>query len=133
MSVRCLEAKLEQAARDGRLPKIVVPVHLCGTSCDMEAIGQLAERFGFAVLEDASHAIGGYYKNKPVGGCKYSSITVFSFHPVKIITTGEGGMAMTNDPHLAMRMIELRCHGITKNPQRFKSKDPDPELRAVGS
>lgn len=126
MSVRCLEAKLEQAARDGRLPKVVVPVHLCGTSCDMEAISQLADQFGFAVLEDASHAIGGRYRNEPVGSCRYSSITVFSFHPVKIITTGEGGMAMTNDPQLAMRMTELRCHGITKIPQRFKSRDHSP-------
>lgn len=119
MSVKCLEEKLKKAALDGSLPKVVVPVHLCGTSCNMEAIGQLAEQFGFVVLEDASHAIGGRYRDEPVGSCRHSAITVFSFHPVKIITTGEGGMAMTNDPHLAMRMTELRSHGITKDQHRF--------------
>lgn len=119
MSVQSLEAKLKKAAQVGSLPKVVVPVHLCGTSCDMEAIGQLAEQFGFVVLEDASHAIGGLYRDEPVGSCRYSAITVFSFHPVKIITTGEGGVAMTNDPQLAMRMTELRSHGITKDQHRF--------------
>lgn len=120
MSVAALEAKLEQAERDGSLPKLVVPVHLAGSSCDMVAIGSLAERYGFAVLEDASHAIGGLYCGEPVGNCRHSAITVFSFHPVKIITTGEGGLATTNDPQLAQRMAELRSHGIVRDPERFE-------------
>ena len=120
MSVEALEAKLVQAARDNTLPKVVVPVHLCGTSCDMESIAVLAERYGFAVLEDASHAIGGRYKGTPVGNCLHSSISVFSFHPVKIITTCEGGLSTTNDSVLAARMSELRSHGITKDQMRFE-------------
>lgn len=120
MSVKALAAKLEIAERDGLLPKVVVPVHLCGASCDMASIAALADHYGFAVVEDASHAIGGSYQGEPVGSCSYSAITVFSFHPVKIITTGEGGLATTNDPHLAQRMAELRSHGITKDVQRFK-------------
>ena len=120
MSVAALAAKLEQAAKQGSLPKVVVPVHLAGSSCEMAAIGSLAMRYGFAVLEDASHAIGGQYQGEPVGNCRYSSITVFSFHPVKIITTGEGGLAATNDPELAKRMKELRSHGIVREPDRFK-------------
>jgi UDP-4-amino-4,6-dideoxy-N-acetyl-beta-L-altrosamine transaminase len=119
MSVVTLKAKLEQADRDGTLPKVVVPVHLCGTSCDMAAIGALAERYGFAVLEDASHAIGGRYQGEPVGNCRHSAITVFSFHPVKIITTGEGGLATTNDPLLAQHVAELRSHGIVREAERF--------------
>ncbi|MDB4346552.1 DegT/DnrJ/EryC1/StrS family aminotransferase, partial [bacterium] len=111
--------KLSQAERDGTLPKVVVPVHLSGSSCDMTVIGSLAERYGFAVLEDASHAIGGRYRGEPVGNCRHSAITVFSFHPVKIITTGEGGLATTNDPVLAQRMAELRSHGIVREPERF--------------
>lgn len=110
-----LECKLEQAAAAGRLPKVVVPVHLCGQSCDMARIKALSERYGFRILEDASHAIGGSYKGRPVGTCEYSDITVFSFHPVKIITTGEGGMAVTNDETLAARMSLLRSHGITRD------------------
>ena len=120
MSVAALEAKLQQAERDGILPKVVVPVHLTGSSCDMAAIGSLAKRYGFAVLEDASHAIGGRYQGEPVGNCRYSSITVFSFHPVKIITTGEGGLATTNDPMLAQLMAELRSHGIVRDAERFE-------------
>jgi UDP-4-amino-4,6-dideoxy-N-acetyl-beta-L-altrosamine transaminase len=119
MSVAALAAKLEQAERNGTLPKVVVPVHLAGSSCDMAAIGALAERYGFAVLEDASHAIGGRYRGEPVGNCRHSAITVFSFHPVKIITTGEGGLATTNDPVLAQRMAELRSHGIVREAERF--------------
>lgn len=110
-----LAAKLEQAERDGRLPKIVVPVHLCGQSCDMYAIHALAQRYGFRIIEDASHAIGGRYRNEYVGNCRYSDITVFSFHPVKIITTAEGGMAVTNNAELASRMYLLRSHGITRD------------------
>ena len=115
-----LERKLQQAELAGALPRVVVPVHLAGSSCDMAAIGSLAERYGFAVLEDASHAIGGRYRGEPVGNCCYSSITVFSFHPVKIITTGEGGLATTNDPVLAQRMAELRSHGIVRERERFE-------------
>lgn len=121
MSVGALETKLKQSERDGTLPKVVVPVHLSGTSCDMAAIGELAERYGFAVLEDASHAIGGHYRGEPVGNCRYSEVTVFSFHPVKIITTGEGGVATTNDPMLAQRMAELRSHGIVRETERFEN------------
>ena len=120
MSVPALEAKLEQAERDDTLPKVLVPVHLAGSSCDMAAIGSLADRYGFAVLEDASHAIGGRYHGEPVGNCRHSAITVFSFHPVKIITTGEGGLATTNDPLLAQRMAELRSHGIVRDVERFE-------------
>lgn len=120
MSVAALAVKLEQAERDGILPKVVVPVHLAGSSCDMAEIGSLAERYGFAVLEDASHAIGGHYHGEPVGNCCHSAITVFSFHPVKIITTGEGGLATTNDPLLAQSMAELRSHGIVRDVERFE-------------
>lgn len=126
MSVTALEAKLEVAMRENNLPKVVVPVHLCGTSCDMGAIGALSNRYGFAVLEDASHAIGGNYRGEPVGNCCHSAITVFSFHPVKIITTGEGGLATTNNSLLAQRMIDLRSHGITKDAQRFENRAPGP-------
>ena len=120
MSMEALKTKLEQADRDGTLPKVVVPVHLTGSSCDMAAIGALAERYSFAVLEDASHAIGGRYQSEPVGNCRHSAITVFSFHPVKIITTGEGGLATTNHHLLAQRMAELRSHGIVREAERFK-------------
>ena len=120
MSMEALQTKLEQAEYNGTLPKVVVPVHLAGSSCDMAAIGALAERYGFAVLEDASHAIGGRYQGEPVGNCCHSAITVFSFHPVKIITTGEGGLATTNDPLLAQRMAELRSHGIVREAERFE-------------
>ena len=126
MSVAALAAKLEQAELDNTLPKVVVPVHLCGTSCDMALIAALADRYGFAVLEDASHAIGGSYHGEAVGNCRYSTICVFSFHPVKIITTAEGGLATTNDFEIAQRMLNLRSHGITKDPQRFQFPSPGP-------
>jgi UDP-4-amino-4,6-dideoxy-N-acetyl-beta-L-altrosamine transaminase len=122
MSVGALATKLEHAARDGTLPNVVVPVHFAGQSCDMAGIHALAERYGFKVLEDASHAIGGRYRGAPVGCCQYSDIAVFSFHPVKIITTGEGGLAATNDPHLAARMARLRTHGITRDPQAMRGE-----------
>ncbi|HWY61178.1 MAG TPA: UDP-4-amino-4,6-dideoxy-N-acetyl-beta-L-altrosamine transaminase [Rhizomicrobium sp.] len=115
MSVPALAAKLEQARKSGALPKIVIPVHLAGQSCDMAAIAALAKQYGFAVIEDASHAIGGRYQDHPLGDCRHSDITVFSFHPVKIITTGEGGMAVTNDAALAKKMALLRSHGITRD------------------
>jgi UDP-4-amino-4,6-dideoxy-N-acetyl-beta-L-altrosamine transaminase len=126
ISIEALTAKLELAEVNGNLPKVLVTVHLCGTSCDMQSIAGLAQKYGFAVVEDASHAIGGRYCGNPVGNCKYSNITVFSFHPVKIITTGEGGLATTNNPDLERRMKELRCHGITKNPERFEQISPGP-------
>lgn len=116
MSADHLAERLAQAERDGNLPKVVIPVHLCGRSCDMKAIHALSRRYGFAVIEDASHAIGARYDGAPVGDCRYSDITVFSFHPVKIITTAEGGMAMTHDAALARRMERLRSHGITRDP-----------------
>jgi UDP-4-amino-4,6-dideoxy-N-acetyl-beta-L-altrosamine transaminase len=111
-----LEAKLLQAKRINKLPKVLVPVHLAGQSCDMAAIHALAQKYGFKIIEDASHAIGGRYKGSPIGSCRYSDITVFSFHPVKIITTGEGGMALTNSDSLAAKMSLLRSHGITRDP-----------------
>jgi len=126
ISVSALAAKLEQAEQDRTLPKLVVPVHLCGSSCDMVSIAALADRYGFAVLEDASHAIGGRYRGEPVGNSRHSAITVFSFHPVKIITTAEGGLATTNDPQLAQRMADLRSHGITKDEARFERPAPGP-------
>ncbi|HIP24155.1 MAG TPA: UDP-4-amino-4,6-dideoxy-N-acetyl-beta-L-altrosamine transaminase [Rhodobacteraceae bacterium] len=111
-----LERKLIEAEATGTLPKIVVPVHLCGEPCDMQAIHALSQRFGFKIIEDASHAVGGSYQGRKIGACQYSDITVFSFHPVKIITTAEGGLAMTNDPGLAGRMELFRSHGITRDP-----------------
>jgi UDP-4-amino-4,6-dideoxy-N-acetyl-beta-L-altrosamine transaminase len=114
-----LERKLRRAKEEGRLPKVVVPVHLCGQPCDMQAIHALGQEYGFRIVEDASHAIGGRYHDEPVGNCRYSDITVFSFHPVKIITTAEGGMAMTQDDELAERMRLGRSHGITRDPGRM--------------
>jgi UDP-4-amino-4,6-dideoxy-N-acetyl-beta-L-altrosamine transaminase len=116
MSVAALRVKLEAAKTIGRLPKIVVPVHFAGQPCDMEEIGALAKAYGFRVIEDASHAVGATYKNGPVGNCRYSDVTVLSFHPVKIITTAEGGMALTQDEGLAESMRRLRTHGITRDP-----------------
>ena len=124
LSIEDLERRLEAAEREGRLPKIVVPVHLCGQSCDMSAIADLAKHYQFRVIEDASHAIGGKYRNGLVGNCRYSDITIFSFHPVKIVTTAEGGMALTNDEALAAKMALLRSHGITRDPSQM---DQDPE------
>lgn len=115
LSAERLAAKLALAKKSGTLPKVVIPVHLCGQPSDMAAIHQLSRQYGFKVIEDASHAIGGKYQNEPIGNCRYSDITVFSFHPVKIITTGEGGMALTNDPKLATQLNLLRSHGITRS------------------
>lgn len=114
LSVDALRYKLEQAERNGKLPKIVVPVHFSGASCEMEEIRALSKKYGFSVIEDASHAIGGKYKDFPVGSCEFSDITIFSFHPVKIMTTGEGGIATTKDPILARKMKRLSSHGITR-------------------
>ncbi len=110
-----LEQKLIAAKVLGKLPKIVVPVHLCGQPCDMKAIAKLADEYGFHVIEDASHAIGGRYFDEPIGNCRYSDITVFSFHPVKIVTTAEGGAALTNSSKLAEKMSLLRSHGVTRD------------------
>ena len=126
ISLDALKRKLQQADREGRLPKVLVPVHLCGTSCAMEPIAALAKQYGVAVLEDASHAIGGRYRHQQVGDCSHSAITVFSFHPVKIITTAEGGLATTNDSRLAQHMADLRSHGITKEEARFERPAPGP-------
>jgi dTDP-4-amino-4,6-dideoxygalactose transaminase len=114
LSTEHLAEKLAQAEKSGRLPKVVIPVHMCGQPCDMTGIHTLSQRYGFKIIEDASHAIGGKYKGEPIGNCRYSDITVFSFHPVKIITTGEGGMALTSDARLAKHMQLLRSHGITR-------------------
>ena len=119
MCPKALEHKLVKAEKKGCLPKVVVPVHLSGQSCDMQAIHALSRRYGFMIIEDASHAIGGRYKDQPVGNCRFSDITVFSFHPVKIITTAEGGMAVTNNPELAEQMALLRSHGITRDSERM--------------
>lgn len=114
-----LERKLQQAEREGRLPKIVVAVHLCGQPCDMAAIHSLAQRYKFHIIEDASHAIGGKYREDYIGSSRYSDITIFSFHPVKVITTAEGGMAVANNADLAQRMALLRSHGITRDPEQM--------------
>jgi UDP-4-amino-4,6-dideoxy-N-acetyl-beta-L-altrosamine transaminase len=111
-----LEKKLIASAQTGKLPKIVVPVHFAGQPCNMAAIHALSQKYNFKIIEDASHAIGGKYKGEPIGNGRYSDITVFSFHPVKIITTAEGGMAMTNSAELATRLRMLRSHGITRDP-----------------
>lgn len=116
IDVDALKRKLEEARVAGMLPKVLVAVHLCGQPCDMASIGALSRAFGFRVIEDASHAIGASYGSVPVGACEHSDVTVFSFHPVKIITTGEGGMAVTNEQRLAQQMALLRSHGITRDP-----------------
>lgn len=150
MSMECLQDKLIKAKAHGKLPKVVIPVHLCGQSCEMVKLNSLAQEFGFRVIEDASHAIGGRYRastgismeqkkkqtstatsgrpssdRSPIGSCIYSDITVFSFHPVKIITTGEGGLALTNDPMLARRMQQYRSHGISSVKSEFKNRPQD--------
>ena len=115
LSVKALEEKLIIAEKEDKLPKVVIPVHFSGQPCDMAAIHALSKKYGFKIIEDASHAIGGKYKGEPIGNCRYSDITVFSFHPVKIVTTAEGGMAVTNDPKLAEQLNLLRSHGITRD------------------
>jgi UDP-4-amino-4,6-dideoxy-N-acetyl-beta-L-altrosamine transaminase len=114
--VDALALKLENAEREGTLPKVVVPVHFAGQSCEMTRISELAGRYGFTIIEDASHAIGGRYKQMVIGSCFFSDMTVFSFHPVKIITTGEGGMVLTNDRSLYEKLVRLRSHGLTRDP-----------------
>lgn len=126
MSVPALRAKLEAASAAGTLPKVVVPVHFAGQSCDMRAIHALGQQYGFRIIEDASHAVGGRYLGQPVGCGAYSDLTVFSFHPVKIITTAEGGMVMTNDAQMAARLERLRSHGITRDAALMESEPEGP-------
>ncbi|MER0500579.1 UDP-4-amino-4,6-dideoxy-N-acetyl-beta-L-altrosamine transaminase [Aeromonas hydrophila] len=121
-----LERKLVAAKAQGCLPKVVIPVHFAGLPCDMQEIHRLGQEYGFRIIEDACHALGARYHGEPTGNCRYSDITVFSFHPVKIITTGEGGMAMTNDPALAKTMSMLRSHGITRDPEDFINEPDGP-------
>lgn len=126
MCPRALAAKIEYAKETGRLPKVIVPVHMCGQSAAMREIAEVARPHGIRIVEDASHAVGASYLGDPVGCCKYSDIAVFSFHPVKIITTGEGGMALTNDPVLADRMELLRSHGVTRDPKQMTREADGP-------
>ena len=126
LSVDRLAEKLSKARIENKLPKVVIPVHFAGRPCDMAAIAKLGAEFGFRIIEDASHAIGASYQGGPVGNCQYSDITVFSFHPVKIITTGEGGAALTNDPALARHMARLRSHGITREPDEISNSAEGP-------
>lgn len=122
MSVAALEAKLIDAKASNVLPKVIVPVHLCGQSCDMKAIHALSKEYGFKIIEDASHAIGGRYLDNSIGCCEYSDITVFSFHPVKIVTTAEGGAVMTNSQELADKMALYRSHGITRDEAKMQNE-----------
>jgi UDP-4-amino-4,6-dideoxy-N-acetyl-beta-L-altrosamine transaminase len=117
LSVNELERKLAWAKQQGCLPKVIIPVHFAGQSCEMQRIAALSQHYGFKIIEDASHAIGGSYQGQPIGSCQFSDMTVFSFHPVKIITTGEGGMVLTNQEDLYQQLIRLRSHGITRNPE----------------
>ncbi|HEX7887956.1 MAG TPA: UDP-4-amino-4,6-dideoxy-N-acetyl-beta-L-altrosamine transaminase [Ramlibacter sp.] len=126
LSPVALAHKLQRAAKEGKLPRIVVAVHLAGQSCDMKAIRELSRQYGFKVIEDASHAIGGKYEGRPVGDCRYSDIAVFSFHPVKIVTTAEGGAALTNSDELAARMALLRSHGMTRDPGQMERAPEGP-------
>jgi len=126
ISVDLLERKLIIAEALGKLPKLLIVVHMAGLSCDMVSIRALGDRYGFSIIEDASHALGGRYLNLPIGSCQYSDITIFSFHPVKIITSGEGGMAVTNNDLLAREMQLLRSHGITRDPTEMVEKSRQP-------
>jgi len=126
ISTAALERKLEEADKEGRLPKVVVAVHLCGQPCDMVVINKLARRYGFKIIEDASHAIGGRFHGEPIGNCHYSDVTIFSFHPVKIITSAEGGMALTNNAELAKKIALLRSHGITRDPLQMTCDSDGP-------
>lgn len=122
--VNALQEKLEKAAQLGKLPKAIIVVHMAGLSCEMQQISELARQYQVSLIEDASHAIGGQYQGQPIGSCQYSDIGIFSFHPVKVITSGEGGMAVTNSPALADKMAMLRSHGITKDSSRFEEFTP---------
>lgn len=126
MSASALQQKLREAEKNGTLPKVIVVVHMCGQSPEMDRIAQVARAYGIRLIEDASHAVGASYMGNPVGSSAYSDITVFSFHPVKIITTGEGGAAVTNDSHLAARMASLRSHGITRDATLMTTESDGP-------
>ena len=126
ISVIALEEKLKVAEISGTLPKVVIPVHLSGQSCDMVKIKILSEKYGFKIIEDGSHAIGAKYLNEQVGNCKYSDICVFSFHPVKIITTGEGGICLTNSDEIASRLNRLRSHGVVRHPSELENRADGP-------
>lgn len=126
LDVALLRQKLMRAQQDNTLPKVVVPVHFAGQSCDMAAIAPLSQAYNFTVIEDASHAIGGQYRGQPVGCCEFSDMAVFSFHPVKIITTGEGGMVLTNRQDLYEKLIRLRSHGITRSPEQMQGESHGP-------
>jgi len=125
MSIQLLESKLRISRECGKLPKIVIPVHLAGEPCDMAAINKLSSEYGFKIIEDASHAIGAQYHGQPIGSCEYSDITVFSFHPVKIVTSGEGGAASTNCAELDRKLKLLRSHGITRDPNYMQHPTDD--------
>jgi UDP-4-amino-4,6-dideoxy-N-acetyl-beta-L-altrosamine transaminase len=126
MSVPALAERLERAQREGRLPKVVVPVAFGGQPCDMRGVRTLADRYGFAVVEDASHAVGATYAGAQVGQGTFADITVFSFHPVKIVTSAEGGMALTNDGKLAAAMRLYRSHGMTREPEQMSGESQGP-------
>jgi UDP-4-amino-4,6-dideoxy-N-acetyl-beta-L-altrosamine transaminase len=132
MDVDALAEKLERAKRSNTLPKIVVPVHFAGQSCDMKRIHELGQQYGFKIIEDAAHAIGGTYDGNPVGSCRYSDITVFSFHPVKILTTGEGGMLVTQSDVIAERLMHLRTHGIVRDDACLEQGAWYYEMRELG-
>lgn len=121
-----LEEKLRQAAHENRLPKVIIPVHLCGLSCEMQRIHELAQQYGIKIIEDACHAIGGTFLDKKVGSCQFSDITVYSFHPVKNLTTGEGGACLTNSAEYQEKMLLLRSHGITRDPQKMTQASDGP-------
>ena len=121
ISIEALRLKLENAEANNRLPKVIIPVHMGGESCDMKSIYKLSQKYGFKIIEDASHSIGATYNNSKVGSCKYSDITVFSFHPVKIITTAEGGAALTNNKNLFDKLQLFRSHGITREVDNMKN------------
>jgi len=126
MSIAVLEEKLKKAVLDGKSPKVLIPVHFAGQSCEMMEIARLSKQYGFSIIEDASHGIGGQYRNTRIGSCSFSDMTVFSFHPVKIITTGEGGMVLTNRKDLYEKLIRLRSHGITRDPSLMQGKTHGP-------
>lgn len=126
MSVIALEKKLIVARNNNTLPKVVIPVHLAGQSCDMEQIYALSQEFGFRIIEDASHAVGGQYHANPIGSCQYSDICIFSFHPVKIITSAEGGMALTNSDKIAEKLKLFRSHGIVSDQNRMTEQSHGP-------
>jgi UDP-4-amino-4,6-dideoxy-N-acetyl-beta-L-altrosamine transaminase len=126
LSVTELDRKLIAAEKSGTLPKVILPVHFAGQSCDMEAIAMLAKRYGIQVIEDASHALGGHYQNQKIGSCQFSEMAILSFHPVKMITTGEGGMIVTNNSDLYERLKQLRSHGIVREPDQLTQPSPGP-------